>query len=129
MVTDVMQGVSYLRSMPGVDPGRIGVMGFSMGSFIVSIVGAVDDRIHAVLLTGGGDLDGPGGYWDSSHAVMCQSGPYHAIEFLGDRGAALFTLQARRGPTYIVNGTNDTVVAIPSTVQRSSAICASEPSP
>jgi len=23
---------------------------------------------HALLLVGGGDLDGPGGYWDSSHA-------------------------------------------------------------
>lgn len=113
MVTDVMQGVSYLRSMPNVDPNRIAVMGFSMGSFITSIAGAVDDRIRAVLLTGGGDLDGPGGYWDSSHAVMCQSGPYHALEFLGDRGAAIFTLQARRGPTFIINGTNDTVVAIP----------------
>jgi len=28
MVTDVMQGVSYLRSMPNVDPNRIAVMGF-----------------------------------------------------------------------------------------------------
>jgi dienelactone hydrolase len=113
MVTDVMQAVSYLRSRPEVDPKRIGVMGFSMGSFVVSIAGAVDDRIHAVLLTGGGDLDGPGGYWDSSHAVMCQAGPYHALAFLGDRPALLFALQARRGPTFILNGTNDTVVAIP----------------
>jgi hypothetical protein len=113
MVTDLMQGVSFLRSMDEVDPRRIGVLGFSMGSFITAIAGAVDDRIGAVLLTGGGDLDGPGGYWDSSHAVMCQSGPYRALEFLGDRGAAIFTLQARRGPTFIINGTNDTVVAIP----------------
>jgi hypothetical protein len=113
MVTDVMQAVSYLRSRPEVDAKRIAVMGFSMGSFVVSIAGAVDDRIHAVLLTGGGDLDGPGGYWDSSHMVMCQSGPYHALEFLGDRPAVLFALQAKRGPTFIINGTNDTVVAIP----------------
>lgn len=113
MVTDVMQAVSYLRSRPEVNAGRIAVMGFSMGSFVVSIAGAVDDRIHAVLLTGGGDLDGPGGYWDSSHAVMCQAGPYHALKFLGDRPAVLFTLQAKRGPTFIINGTRDTVVAIP----------------
>lgn len=113
MVTDVMQAVSYLRSRPEVDPSRIAVMGFSMGSFVVSIAGAVDDRIHAVLLTGGGDLDGPDGYWDSSHAVMCQAGPYHALEFLGDRPAVLFALQAKRGPTFIMNGTSDSVVAIP----------------
>jgi dienelactone hydrolase len=113
MLTDVMQAVSYLRSRPEVDAKRIGVMGFSMGSFVVSIAGAVDDRIHAVLLTGGGDLDGAGGYWATSHNVMCQSGPYNALEFLGDRGAVLFALQAKRGLTFIFNGTNDTVVAIP----------------
>jgi hypothetical protein len=109
----VMQGVSYLQSMPQVDPRRIAVLGFSMGSFISSLTGAIDGRIHALFLTGGGDLDGPGGYWDSSHAVMCQSGPYHALDFLGDRPAAIFTLNAQRGPTFIFNGTADRVVAIP----------------
>lgn len=113
MQTDVMQAVSYLRSLPQVDPHRIAVLGFSMGSFVSSITGAIDPRIHAVFLTGGGDLDGPGGYWDSSRAVMCQAGPWHALQFLGDRPAALFAMNARRGPTFILNGTNDTVVAIP----------------
>jgi len=113
MQTDVMQAVTYLRSLPQVDPNRIAVLGFSMGSFVSSINGAIDPRIHALLLTGGGDLDGPGGYWDLSHAVMCQAGPWHALEFLGDRPAAIFTMNARRGPTFIINGTADTVVAIP----------------
>ncbi len=113
MMTDAMQGVSYLLSRPEVDGRRIGLLGFSMGSFVASLTGAVDARIHVVFLTGGGDLDGPGGYWDASHMVMCQSGPYKALRFLGDRPAAIFALQARRGPTFIWNGTDDTVVAIP----------------
>lgn len=113
MVTDVMQAVSYLSQRPDVDAHRIAVMGFSMGSFISSLAGAADPRIHALLLVGGGDLDGPGGYWESSHAVMCQSGPYKALAFMGDRPAVLFTLSARRGSTFIINGTNDTVVDIP----------------
>ena len=113
MITDVMQGVSYLRSLPQIDSKRIGVLGFSMGSFISALTGAVDPRIHALLLTGGGNLDGPGGYWDASKKVMCQSGPYHALEFLGDRPAAIYTLNARRGVTFIFNGTADNVVAIP----------------
>lgn len=113
MITDVMQGVSYLRSLSIVDPHRIGVLGFSMGSFVSALTGAVDPRIHALFLTGGGDLDGPGGYWDSSQCVMTQSAPYKALRFLGDRGAVIFTLNARRGPTFIWNGTDDTVVAIP----------------
>ena len=91
MVTDVMQAVSYLTQRPDVDSHRIAVMGFSMGSFISALAGAADPRIHALLLVGGGDLDGPGGYWESSHAVMCQSGPYKALAFMGDRPAVLYT--------------------------------------
>ena len=113
MITDAMQGVSYLRSRSDVDSRRIAVLGFSMGSFVSALTGAIDERIHALVLTGGGDLDGLGGYWDSSYKVMCQSGPYKALKFLGDRGAALFTLNARRGTTFVVNGLADTVVDIP----------------
>jgi dienelactone hydrolase len=113
MVTDILQAVSYLIARKDVDRRRIGVLGFSMGSFEAVLAGAVDPRFHALLLTGGGDLDGPGGYWDSSHAVTCQSGPYHALSFLGDRPAVIYTLNARRGETFILNGTADTVVDIP----------------
>ncbi len=113
MITDVMQAVSYLRQRPDVDPHRIAVLGFSMGSFVTVLAGAVDPRIHSILVTGGGDLDGPGGYWDSSPAVMCQAGPYKALRFLGDRPAVIYALNARRGTTLILNGTADTVVDIP----------------
>ena len=47
MVTDVMMAVSYLISRHDVDPHRIAIMGFSMGSFISSLTGAADPRIHA----------------------------------------------------------------------------------
>jgi dienelactone hydrolase len=112
MITDVMQGVSYLAERHDVDAHRIAVLGFSMGSFTSVLTGAADPRIHALLVTGGGDIDGPDGYWDRS-AVMCQGGPYQALRVLGDRPAVLYTLNARRGSTYIINGTNDTVVDIP----------------
>lgn len=113
MVTDAMQAISTLEARPDVDPHRIGVMGFSMGSFIASVTGAVDPRVHALFVVGGGDLDGINGYWDSGRAIMCQSSVYKSLRFLGDRAAVLFTLSARRGNTFIVNGTADTVVGIP----------------
>ncbi|MCI0460617.1 MAG: prolyl oligopeptidase family serine peptidase [Gemmataceae bacterium] len=112
LVTDVMQAVAYLQSRPEVDPRRIGAMGYSLGSFLVAVTGAVDPRLHACVLTGGGNLDGPDGYWDRSKP-MCQGIPYQALQFLGDRPAALYALHASRGPTLIVNGLADSVVGIP----------------
>lgn len=113
MILDAMQGVSYLAQRPDVDARRIAVLGDSLGSFVTVLTGAVDPGIRAIVLTGGGNLDGPNGYWDSSHDVMCQSGPYKALRFLGDRPAVIYTLNARRGTTFIINGTGDTAVDIP----------------
>ena len=112
MVTDVLQAVSFLRERPEVDPNRIGAMGYSMGSFILSIAGAVDQRLNACVLVGGGNLDGKDEYWDKSKP-MCQALPYQALSFLGDRPAAIYALHAHRGPTLIFNGLADAVVAIP----------------
>lgn len=112
MITDVMQAVSYLSQRPEVDPNRIAVLGHSMGSFVSSLTGAVDTRIHAVVLVGGGNLDGQDGYWDNSKP-MCQGIPYQSLSFLGDRPAVLFALHASRGPLLIYNGLQDSVVGIP----------------
>jgi hypothetical protein len=56
-------------------------------------------------------LDGANGYWDRS-AIMFQGGPYHALAYFGNRGPVLYTLSVRRGVTFILNGTNDTLVDI-----------------
>lgn len=113
MVTDVMQAVSYLRTRPEIDPRRIAAAGYSMGSFILALAGAVDTRLRACVLVGGGNLDGPDGYWDRSKP-MCQGTPYRALAFLGDRPAAIYALHAARGPTLVHNGTEDTTVSVPS---------------
>jgi hypothetical protein len=84
-----------------------------MGSFVSAIAGAVDTRIHAVVLSGGGDLDGPGGYWDRSNKLMCQAIPWKSLTVLGDRPAVVYALNQERGPTYLINGAADTLVDIP----------------
>ena len=114
MMTDVRQAVSYLAGRPDVDARRLGAMGYSMGSFVLGLACAVETRLKACVLAGGGNLDGDGGYWDSSPKKMCQSIPYQAMKFLGDRGAALYTLHAERGATLVLNGTADNVVAMTS---------------
>lgn len=113
MITDAMQSVSYLSQRPEIDPKRIGILGYSMGSFVSALTGAVDPRIRVVVLSGGGDLDGPDGYWDKSTKTMCQSSPWKSLSVVGDRPAVVFALNEKRGPTYIINGSADTVVDIP----------------
>lgn len=109
-VTDIMQAVSYLAARTDVDAKRIGVAAYSMGSFHAALAGAIDPRIHALVLSGGGNLSGPGDYWAKSPKIMCQSGPSKALDFLPERGALIYALNQRRGPTFIMNGTMDNVV-------------------
>ena len=66
MITDVMQAVSYLSQRQDVDAKRLAAMGYSMGSFVLGLACAVETRLNACVLAGGGNLDGEGGYWDSS---------------------------------------------------------------
>ena len=110
MITDVRQAVSYLAQRPEVDAERIAAAGYSMGSFVLGLTCAIETRLRACVLVGGGNLDGPGGYWDRSSHVMCQAIPYRSLRFLGDRGAVLYHLHALRGPTFVFNGTADGVV-------------------
>jgi dienelactone hydrolase len=112
MIADIMQATRYLAERTDVEPKNIAVVGFSMGSFISSIDCALDTSVHACVLVGGGDLDGPGDYWDNS-APMCQGIPYQSLRFLGDRGPVLYALNAKRGPTLVYNGSADKVVDIP----------------
>ncbi|MBI4623921.1 MAG: acetylxylan esterase [Verrucomicrobia bacterium] len=114
MITDVKQAVSYLASRPEVDATRIGAAGYSLGSFVLALAGAVEPRLRVCVMAGGGNLDGPEGYWDKSKP-MCQGLPYRSLSFLGDRPAAIYALHAARGPALIWNGRKDTVVNMPQT--------------
>lgn len=113
MVGDVSQAVSYALSLPHVDPHRIAVLGYSMGSFHAALAAGLDPRIRYLVLSGGGDLDGNGGSWDSSSKVMCQGGPYQALSVLPDKGAILYALHQRVGETLLLNGAEDNLLAAP----------------
>jgi dienelactone hydrolase len=113
MIGDVIGAVSYAVSLPEVDPKRIAVVGYSMGSFHAALAAGLDPRIRALVLSGGGDLDGNGGSWDSSSKIMCQGGPYQALSFLPDKAAILYALHQRAGETLVLNGAEDNLVAAP----------------
>jgi len=117
MQVDVMQAVTLLTQRKEVDAKRIAVLGYSMGSFIAGITGAIDPRIHAVVLSGGGVYGGAGSYFDRGNKP-CQTAPYRALaEVLPveQRGEILYTLNADRGPMLVMNGLADNVMDIPHT--------------
>ncbi len=116
MLTDIFQGVSYLASRPEVDATRIAAGGYSMGSFVLALAGAVEPRLRAIDLSGGGNLSGAGDYWERSSKTMCQAQPWHSLAFLDpERGPMIYALNAARGATLIWNGRVDTVVDMPKT--------------
>nr|WP_231402970.1 alpha/beta fold hydrolase [Caenimonas aquaedulcis] len=52
-VRDVQNCVTYLRSLPGVDPARIAVLGHSFGAAVAVYAAAVDTRIAACISSAG----------------------------------------------------------------------------
>jgi dienelactone hydrolase len=113
MIGDVSQALSYALTLTYVDPKRVAVLGYSMGSFHSVVAAGLDPRIRYLVLSGGGDLDGNGGSWDSSTKVMCQGGPYQSLSFLSDKGAILYALHQQAGETLLLNGEEDNLLAGP----------------
>jgi len=119
MQVDLMQAVTYLTQRPEVDCGRIAVLGYSMGAFVSGIAGAIDPRIHAVLLSGGGTYDdlSDGAKTFDGGRLPCQTPPWKALRVLGDaphtRGAVMYALNADRGAMLVENGAADEVMDIP----------------
>jgi len=115
MQVDLMQAVTLLSQRRDVDAKRIAVVGYSMGAYVAGIAGALDMRIHAVVLSGGGNYGGAGSYFDRG-TRPCQMPAYRAISAVagaGERGKILWTLNADRGPALVMNGLQDTVMDIP----------------
>lgn len=48
--------VEFLRAHPAVDPGRVAVVGYSLGSFLATALAARERRVKALVLAAGGDL-------------------------------------------------------------------------
>lgn len=52
-VADTRNAVTFLQSRPEIDPKRIGVLGSSFGGAVAVYAGGVDDRIGAIISSGG----------------------------------------------------------------------------
>ena len=109
MVVDLRQAIRYLRTRPEVDPLRIGAVGYSLGTVVIGFTGALEEHLAAAVLAGGGNWDGPGGYWDHGKPLCCGY-PFQSLRSLGDLPAILYALRARHGATLVYNGLDDEIV-------------------
>lgn len=57
VAVDARRAVDLLTSELGVDPGRIGLLGYSRGGILGHVVGAVEPRFRAVAILLGGHMD------------------------------------------------------------------------
>jgi hypothetical protein len=89
---DARAAIQYLAAQPDVDPHRIGIGGYSLGSFLAVIVAAEERSIRAVALAAGGDLP-PNTPFVS--LVRSVADPTRAVRALAGR------------PLFMINGRND----------------------
>ena len=103
-VAAVVRGNSLLRSLPDVDPERIGVTGISWGGYLTCIVAGIDPRFKVAVPVYGCGFLGANSYWtDKSLAAMTPEAQ--------ERWLRLFDpsryVGGVRYPILFVNGTTD----------------------
>jgi dienelactone hydrolase len=94
--------VHYLRARPEIDAGRVAVVGYSLGSFLATLLAAEERSIRALVVAAGGDL--PAGIPLSALARTVVDPP-RSIRKLAGR------------PLLVVHGTRDRTV-LPEQAQR-----------
>jgi dienelactone hydrolase len=102
-VADALLAHSLLRSLPGVDPQRIGVTGISWGGYLTCIVAGVDDRFRFAVPVYGCGFLGENSVWLPDFQRL---GPARAARWLGWWDPSVWLRQSKI-PMLWVTGTND----------------------
>jgi dienelactone hydrolase len=102
-VADAVLAHSLLRSLPGVDPQRIGVTGISWGGYLTCIVAGVDARFRFAVPVYGCGFLGDNSVWLPEFQKM---GPEKSSRWLGRWDPSVW-LRLSKMPMLWVTGTND----------------------
>lgn len=55
-IQETQLGVRYLQARPEIDSGRLAVVGYSLGSYLASLLMAKEPALRALVIAAGGDL-------------------------------------------------------------------------
>jgi dienelactone hydrolase len=102
-VADAVLAHSLLRSLPGVDPTRIGLTGISWGGYLTCIVAGVDARFRFAVPVYGCGFLGDNSVWLPEFQKM---GPEKAARWLGRWDPSVWLCHSKM-PMLWVTGTND----------------------
>ncbi|MBM3476346.1 MAG: dipeptidyl aminopeptidase [Armatimonadetes bacterium] len=111
-VAQVLLANSLLRSLPEVDPDRIGLTGISWGGYLVSVVAGVDNRFRFVV-----PVYGCGYYLDTVFGQSAKSlGEERAARWMRWWDPSVYLTDAAM-PMLWVTGTNDFAYWLPALQQ------------
>jgi len=118
-VADAVIAHSFLRSLEGVDPDRIGVTGVSWGGVISSVVSGVDGRFKfsAPVYGGGAFLDNSP-MWEG---VVQKMGTTNVARW-NEMWDPIHHLARAKVPVHWLAGTNDRAFSLPSLIDSFSAV-------
>jgi dienelactone hydrolase len=113
-----VRAVSLLRSLPFVDPRRIGVTGLSWGGSLCCIVAGLDDRVRcAIAVYGAGGLS-----VDASVVYYLTQLPPATRDLWAENFEPARYLPQARCPMLFINGSNDSFFTMGSTRQSYLAV-------
>lgn len=102
-VAAVIRANSLLRSLPNVDPERIGITGISWGGYLTCIVAGVDDRFKVAVPVYGCGFIHENSVWNPTFARMTRD--WHKT-WVENFEPSKYLGQTKM-PMLFVNGTND----------------------
>jgi len=103
-VAAVIRGHSLLRSLPDVDPDRIGITGISWGGYLTCIVAGIDSRFKVAVPVYGCGFLGDNSVWkDGSLAAMTPAARERWLRWFDPS----HYVDGVRYPILFVNGTTD----------------------
>lgn len=93
-LAEASMGVRYLTERPEIDPDRLAIVGYSLGSFVAVMTASREPSIRAVVLAAGGDLPRGSPF---ERVVRAVADPARAIRRI--EGRPLLMVHGRRDRT------------------------------